>query len=110
MNIQYITGIDATGALVQLPAVRGPPNWEKIFVESSCEQESTLGYALWDPSPAQYGLSLEYLRGGVRIGDVGIISESGKFHYQFNMMNPLDSLDNVGRVPHNFQHFDLDPR
>ena len=41
------------------------------------------GYPLYMPTPSG-GLPAAYLRGGVRIGDVGLVTANGAFDFLFN--------------------------
>ncbi|KAE9404218.1 hypothetical protein BT96DRAFT_916987 [Gymnopus androsaceus JB14] len=59
------------------------------------------GYPLWKPK-ADERLPEEYRRMGVRIGDIGILNDSGGFDYLFNACLPADHPLNAGRVPHDF--------
>ncbi|KIK60187.1 hypothetical protein GYMLUDRAFT_614472 [Collybiopsis luxurians FD-317 M1] len=60
------------------------------------------GYPLWQPKPDEH-LPEEYRRVGVRIGDVGILNDSGGFDYLFNACLPADHPVNAGRVPLDFE-------
>lgn len=62
------------------------------------------GYALWKPKPGNW-LPEEYRKEGVRIGDVGIITEFGEFDYFFNACLPADHQLNKDRVPQDFRPF-----
>ncbi|KAE9396907.1 hypothetical protein BT96DRAFT_92979 [Gymnopus androsaceus JB14] len=65
------------------------------------------GYPLWKPKPGSY-LPPQYRQEGVRIGDVGILTESGDFDYFFNVCLPADHAVNDGRVPQDFKQLDID--
>ncbi|KAF9255594.1 hypothetical protein L218DRAFT_937495 [Marasmius fiardii PR-910] len=60
------------------------------------------GCPLWIPEPNNE-LPLEYLEGGVRIGDVGILRPDGSFGFIFNACCPADDPVNRNRVPNGFQ-------
>ncbi|KAE9383498.1 hypothetical protein BT96DRAFT_843768 [Gymnopus androsaceus JB14] len=60
------------------------------------------GYPLWIPKPGDW-LPLAYRQEGVRIGDVGILTEFGGFDYLFNVCLPADHPVNAGRVPEQFR-------
>ncbi|KIK52188.1 hypothetical protein GYMLUDRAFT_50052 [Collybiopsis luxurians FD-317 M1] len=63
------------------------------------------GYPLWNPRPGDW-LPPVYKEAGVRIGDVGIVTEFGEFDYLFNVCLPPDDPVNAGRVPENFKHIE----
>ncbi|KIK52170.1 hypothetical protein GYMLUDRAFT_50048 [Collybiopsis luxurians FD-317 M1] len=63
------------------------------------------GYPLWNPRPGDW-LPPAYREAGVRIGDVGIVTEFGEFDYLFNVCLPPDDPVNAGRVPENFKHIE----
>lgn len=65
------------------------------------------GYPLWVPGPGQL-LPIEYLREGISIGDVGIISSLGTFDFLFNIFQPADHPINRGRVPRDFSPVSLE--
>jgi hypothetical protein len=60
------------------------------------------GYPLWIPEPDDY-LPDAYRRKGVRIGDLGYVSDSGGFEYLFNILDPADHAINLGRTPNDFE-------
>ena len=59
------------------------------------------GFPLWIPDPNQY-LHLNYRRTGVRIGDVGIITDSGAFSFLFNICLPRNDPVNPRMLPEHF--------
>ena len=59
------------------------------------------GFPLWVPDPNQ-ALPLDYRRTGVRIGDVGIINDTGGFSFLFNICLPRDHPVNPRDLPENF--------
>ena len=59
------------------------------------------GFPLWIPESNRV-LHLDYRRTGVRIGDVGIITEYGAFSFLFNICHPHNDPVNSGRVPEHF--------
>ena len=59
------------------------------------------GFPLWIPDPDQ-NLHLDYRRTGVRIGDVGIITEFGAFFFLFNICLPRDHPVNPRMLPEHF--------
>ena len=59
------------------------------------------GFPLWIPDPNQ-NLHLDYLRTGVRIGDVGIITHSGAFSFLFNICLPRNDPVNPRTLPEHF--------
>ena len=59
------------------------------------------GFPLWIPDPNQV-LHLDYRRTGVRIGDVGIITDSGGFSFLFNICLPHDHPVNPRILPEHF--------
>jgi hypothetical protein len=59
------------------------------------------GFPLWIPDPNRV-LPLNYRRTGVRIGDVGIITESGAFSFLFNICLPHNDPVNPQMLPENF--------
>ncbi|KAK7451048.1 hypothetical protein VKT23_012723 [Stygiomarasmius scandens] len=67
------------------------------------------GYALLNPEPSRIGEELEpHLEAlyaeGIRVGDVGLISDSGDFISLFNIFKPSDApVNTVHGVPHGFQ-------
>ena len=59
------------------------------------------GFPLWIPDPDQ-NLHLDYRRTGVRIGDVGIITDSGAFSFLFNICLPRNDPVNPRMLPEHF--------
>ncbi|KAM6491358.1 hypothetical protein JOM56_013132 [Amanita muscaria] len=59
------------------------------------------GYPLYDPQPYS-DLSEEYMRKGVRVGDVGIITKDGAFDFLFNVCPSQNSLINPPNLPRGF--------
>ena len=59
------------------------------------------GFPLWIPDPNQ-NLHLDYLRTGVRIGDVGIITRSGAFSFLFNICLSHNDPVNPRMLPEHF--------
>ena len=59
------------------------------------------GFPLWIPDPDQ-NLHLDYRRTGVRIGDVGIITDSGAFSFLFNICLPHNDPVNPRMLPEHF--------
>ncbi|KAG6829419.1 hypothetical protein H0H92_004565 [Tricholoma furcatifolium] len=63
------------------------------------------GYPLWVPEP--YGNSVVYRTKGVRIGDVGYVTEDGGFESLFNVRaSPSDPINHRG-VPEGFEQVDI---
>ena len=59
------------------------------------------GFPLWIPDQNQ-NLHLGYRRTGVRIGDVGIITDYGAFSFLFNICLPHDHPANPQMLPEHF--------
>ena len=59
------------------------------------------GFPLWIPDPDQ-NLHLDCRRTGVRIGDVGIITDSGAFFFLFNICLPHNDPVNPRMLPEHF--------
>ena len=59
------------------------------------------GFPLWIPDP-NHNLHLDYRRTGVRIGDVGIITDSGAFSFLFNICLPQNDPLNPRMLPEHF--------
>ncbi|KAF9062302.1 hypothetical protein BDP27DRAFT_295165 [Rhodocollybia butyracea] len=67
------------------------------------------GYPLWRPKLNNSSLPLLHRQEGVRIGDIGIITDTGGFDYLFNICHDASHPLNEGRVPEGFkplQEFD----
>ncbi|KAG6861393.1 hypothetical protein C0995_000522 [Termitomyces sp. Mi166 len=65
------------------------------------------GYPLWVPEP--YGNSVSYRTKGVRIGDVGYVTEDGAFETLFNVRaSPSDPINCRG-VPEGFEQVRIPP-
>jgi hypothetical protein len=60
------------------------------------------GYPLWIPEPDN-NLPDAYRAQGIRIGDLGYVSDSGRFEYLFNILEPAEHEINVDRTPDNFE-------
>ncbi|KIL65792.1 hypothetical protein M378DRAFT_461967 [Amanita muscaria Koide BX008] len=61
-----------------------------------------LGYPLYIPEP-DHGLSREYRKRGVRIGDVGSITPEGAFDFLFNICLPAGHPINPSELPDGFE-------
>ena len=59
------------------------------------------GSPLWIPGPGTQ-LPLEYRKQGISIGDVGIITRSGRFDFLFSILQPANSAINNRGVPESF--------
>ena len=59
------------------------------------------GFPLWTPDPDE-NLHLDCRRTGVRIGDVGIITDSGAFSFLFNICLPGNDPVNPRMLPEHF--------
>ena len=68
------------------------------------------GYPLWVPEPNE-ALPEEYFSGGVRIGDLGLVTADGAFDFLFNVFLPKDHIINqwLG-VPTGFVELGWNPR
>ncbi|KAF9238229.1 hypothetical protein BU15DRAFT_38191, partial [Melanogaster broomeanus] len=67
------------------------------------------GYPLWAPEPAS-NLPEDYHRTGLKIGDVGVVTEDGGFDVLFNISLPTSHPIHQPRgVPSNFRQVLLDP-
>lgn len=64
------------------------------------------GYPLWIPEP--YGHSAIYRTKGVRIGDVGYVTDDGGFETLFNIRASQDHPINRRGVPDGFEQVHLD--
>lgn len=62
------------------------------------------GYPLWKPDPRSWGdhIPPEYISSGVRIGDVGIVTNDGSFDCIFNIYSPVADLSDRKGVPDDF--------
>jgi hypothetical protein len=60
------------------------------------------GYPLWIPEPDD-NLPNAYRIQGVRVGDLGYVSDSGGFEYLFNILEPADHEINLDRTPDGFE-------
>ena len=47
-------------------------------------------------------LPIPYRAHGARVGDVGILTESGEFDFLFNICVPIDDPINPRKLPENF--------
>ncbi|KAL0953120.1 hypothetical protein HGRIS_004389 [Hohenbuehelia grisea] len=65
------------------------------------------GYPLWIPEP--HGPSSVYRSKGVRIGDVGYITQDGGFRPLFNIRAPASHPVNRRGVPEGFEQTSIDP-
>ena len=63
------------------------------------------GYPLWYPEP--YGYSVTYRTKGVRIGDVGYVTQDGGFETLFNIRASAQDPINRRGVPENFEQVDI---
>ncbi|EFI26919.1 hypothetical protein CC1G_15320 [Coprinopsis cinerea okayama7 len=59
------------------------------------------GFPLWSPHPSVQ-LPKSYVDKGVRVGDVGIITQYGAFDYLFNICLPAEHPNNSGPLPDGF--------
>ncbi|KAF9239777.1 hypothetical protein BU15DRAFT_46233, partial [Melanogaster broomeanus] len=70
--------------------------------------DSSRGYPLWAPEPAS-NLPEDYHRTGLKIGDVGVVTEDGGFDVLFNISLPENHpLHQPSGVPSNFRQVILD--
>jgi hypothetical protein len=60
------------------------------------------GYPLWVPEPDD-NLPDAYRTQGVRIADLGYVSDSGGFEYLFNILEPADHEINLEATPDDFE-------
>ena len=72
---------------------------------SSIWEEHPHGYPLYRPEPAK-SLPSNLRRKGIRIGDVGLITQDGSFDFLFNVCK---AAINPERVPDNFEMVDSEP-
>jgi hypothetical protein len=63
------------------------------------------GYPLWVPEP--YGYSVAYRTKGIRIGDVGYVTQDGGFETLFNIRASAQDPVNRRGVPENFEPVDI---
>jgi hypothetical protein len=63
------------------------------------------GYPLWVPEP--HGYSVAYRTKGIRIGDVGYVTQDGGFETLFNIRASADDPINQRGVPDNFEPIDV---
>ena len=61
---------------------------------------------MWRPGP-NMRLSKEYRKNGIGFGDVGIIYRSEGFSFLFNIFLGASHPINKGRVPYDFEPFDV---
>jgi len=94
-----LTGDDNTAKRV-VPALR--PDYDIYYHQLLIKRR---GSPMWIPGP-DMNLSAEYRRGGIRIGDVGILYRAEGFTFLFNIFLPADHPINKGRVPDNFEPLD----
>ncbi|THU95780.1 hypothetical protein K435DRAFT_665746 [Dendrothele bispora CBS 962.96] len=65
------------------------------------------GYPLWVPEPSDE--MLENCKDGIKVGDVGFITQDGSFEFLFNVTLPENHEINKRRgVPRNFEPLELD--
>ncbi|KAJ7592759.1 hypothetical protein C8J56DRAFT_780504, partial [Mycena floridula] len=64
------------------------------------------GYPLWIPE-SDSNLPAAYKEEGVRIGDLGYLSDDGGFNYLFNICEASDHPINTGRTPQGFRPLSL---
>ncbi|KAF9528877.1 hypothetical protein CPB83DRAFT_302907 [Crepidotus variabilis] len=83
------------------PAIRVPPKTDSQIYHDQLLYKGR-GAPLWLPGP-NLRLPKAYRLEGVRIGDVGIINESGGFSFLFNIFEHKDSEINRGKVPGGFE-------
>jgi hypothetical protein len=78
-----------------------------IYARLLIPVDSTRGYPLWLPEP-QDRLPEAYRDEGIRIGDVGIVTERGQFDILFNICLPRDHPINQRHgVPATFKQVEL---
>lgn len=63
--------------------------------------ECLVGYPLYVPQPYS-DISEEYMRKGVRVGDVGIVTKDGAFDFLFNVCPSQNNLINPPNLPKDF--------
>ena len=80
---------------------------QDIYARLLTRAEPKRGYPLWFPEPNRR-LPYEYRCDGVRIGDVGVITEHGSFDVFFNICLPISHpLHSTYGVPEGFQQISL---
>ena len=69
------------------------------------------GYPLWRPDPRCWGddVPTEYIVSGVRIGDVGVVTNDGSFDCIFNVYLPPEDPINRNGVPDGFSPLTSSP-
>ncbi|KAF8329001.1 hypothetical protein F5887DRAFT_1006232 [Amanita rubescens] len=78
------------------------PTWAQIYARDMlmCGK----GYPLYEPTPS--GLSTVYRKYGIRVGDVGAITDEGAFDFMFNACQDHDQRDaavNLAKLPDRFE-------
>lgn len=104
----YTTGItndistSANNVLLASP-IPAPQTSPEIYVHHLMTKDR--GYPLWIPSP-NMRLPASYRASGVRIGDVGIITQEGSFSFLFNIFHEATHPINASmRLPRDFLPF-----
>lgn len=100
-----ITNDMSTSANSVLPAspIPAPQTSPEIYVHHLMTKDR--GYPLWIPSP-NMRLPASYRASGVRIGDVGIITQEGSFSFLFNIFHEATHPINASmRLPRDFLPF-----
>jgi len=75
---------------------------QAVYAKLLTRAEPGRGYPLWFPEP-NHRSPLEYREVGLRIGDVGVVTEHGSFDIFFNICLPADHpLHSTYGVPDGF--------
>ncbi|KAM6499185.1 hypothetical protein JOM56_004693 [Amanita muscaria] len=72
------------------------------YTRSMLNCQCTAGYPLYEPRP-DCDPSAEYWKKGVRIGDVGIVTEDGIFDFIFNVCPSQNPFINPSELPDDFE-------
>jgi hypothetical protein len=82
-----------------IPLPRRSLSKSQVYAQQLLSEQH--GYPLWVPEP--HGYSVTYRTKGVRIGDVGYVTQDGGFETLFNIRASAEDPINRRGVPENFE-------